>query len=427
MEVKKAYQNIGFSAVPFSSDKIEIRNKYDFISLKEFTIYWEIEGEGIVIQDGMIANPDIAPGTSKIMNLDTKIFTPKPGVLYFINFIAFVDHNQPLIPAGHIYAMEQIPYPGEPAKPNLKTEDRGDKVITESKTILSVQAGKTIYEFSKTDGFLTSVIIEGKKINTGNLVPNFWRGPTENDFGNNMPKRLAVWKDAGKNAVKKDFRHELNGKKYYIVDVDYWLPDVEANLYINYEINGEGEIRVVMYLEPAGKDFPDMPRFGMSIPLIQDFENLEWFGRGPHENYNDRNTSAFMGHYSGTVTDQYVPYISPQENGYKTDTKWITLKNATGSGLMFKAEDQISFSALHYTVEDLTRPKRDGFHTTDLVKRNEVYLNIDLEQMGVGGDDSWGALPHAGYSIPFRPLWYGFVIKPLASNENPWDIYPEEF
>jgi len=426
-EVKKVYQNIAFKSVGFAMDKVEIMNKYDFINLSNFTIYWEIEGEGKVIQDGMILNPEIAPGTSKILNLDVKPFTPKPGLEYFINFTAFVDHNQPLIPAGHIFAMEQFPFPGGDVNADKKTEDRGDKVVTESKTVLTIQAGKTVFEFSKTDGFLHSMFVDGKKINSGALLPNFWRGPTENDFGNNMHERLAVWKNAAKNAVLRDFSYQMDENKFFVVDVDYWLPDVEASLYINYEVNGAGEMRVGMYMEPAGKDFPGMPRFGMSIALTPAFENLEWFGRGPHENYNDRNTSAFVGHFSSTVTDQYVPYIAPQENGYKTDTRWLFLKDANNSGLMFQAVELVSFSALHYSVEDLTRPKRDGSHATDLVKRDEVFLNIDLAQMGVGGDDSWGAFTHAKYSIPFRPLGYSFIIKPVSTEKNPWDVSLKEF
>ncbi len=426
-EVKKVYQNIGFKMVAFANDMIEIRNKYDFLNLKDFTIYWEIEGEGKVVQDGMIVNPDIAPGTSRIMNLDIKSFTPKPGVEYFINFTAFVDHNQPLVPAGHIFAMEQFTFPGTAGSLSNKAEDRGDKIVTETKTSLSIQAGQSIYEFSKTDGLLYAISLNGKKVNAGKLMPNFWRAPTENDFGNNMPVRLGMWKDAGKNAVLKDFKHQMDDKKYYVIDADYWLPDVEANLYINYEINGEGEIRVGMFMEPAGKDFPGMPRFGMTMALTSPYENLEWFGRGPHENYSDRNTSAFVGHYSGTVTSQFVPYISPQENGYKTDTRWLMLKDLNNDGLMFKAVDRICFSALHYSSEDLTRPKRDGFHLTDLVKKDEVFLNIDLSQMGVGGDDSWGALTHAKYSMPFRPLWYSFEIKPASKDQNPWEIAKRPF
>jgi beta-galactosidase len=426
-EVKKVYQNIGFKIVGFAIDRIEIQNKYDFINLKDFTIYWEIEGEGVVIQDGMILHPDIEPGTGKVFNMDIKTFTPKPGVEYFINFTAFVDHNQPLIPAGHIFAMEQFPFPGSVTKTNPKAEDRGDKVITETKAILTIQAGKNIFEFSKSDGFITSFLVNGKKINEGKLVPNFWRGPTENDFGNNMPIRLGVWKDAGKNAIIKEFRHQLNNKNYYAVNVAYWLPDVESNLYINYLINGEGELRTEMSMEPAGKDYPELPRFGMSMTLIPGYENLEWFGRGPQENYNDRKTSAFLGHYVSTVTDQYVPYIAPQENGYKTDTRWLVLKNKDNSGLMIKGEDMISFSALHFSIQYLTRPKRDGFHTTDLVKKDEVYLNIDFGQMGVGGDDSWGAKTHSEYSLPFRPYKYCFILRPIPAEQNPWELAVKNF
>jgi len=426
-EVKKVYQNIGFKTVGFAPDRIEIKNKYDFINLNDFTIYWEIEAEGKIVQDGMIIKPDIEPGKSKIVNLDIKPFTPKPGVEYFINFTAFVDHNLPLIPTGHIFAMEQFPFPGSGEKLATKMEDRGDKIVTENKTSLSIQASKSIFEFSKIDGYLSSIIIDGKKINAGKLTPNFWRGPTENDFGNNMPIRLGVWKDVAKNAILKDFKHQLSEKNYYLIDIDYWLPDVDAFLYINYEINGQGEIRVGMYLEPSNKPFPNLPRFGMSLSLLPEFENLEWFGRGPIENYNDRKTAAFVGNYSSTVTDQYVPYISPQENGYKTDTRWLCLKSTENNGLLFQATDLISFSALHYSVLDLTRPKRDGFHTTDLVKRPEVFLNIDMEQMGVGGDDSWGALTHAKYSIPYQSHYYSFILKPISGSQIPWEVSSKDF
>jgi beta-galactosidase len=323
--------------------------------------------------------------------------------------------------------MEQFLFPGAPVKANTNEDDRGDKVVTETKAMLTIQAAKSIYEFSKSDGFLTSVIVDGKKINAGKLTPNFWRGPTENDFGNDMPKRLGIWKDAAKNAVLKDFKYQLNEKKYFEVDASYWLPDVQSKLNLNYKINGKGEIRVEMYLEAAGKSFPDIPRFGMSIKLEKGHEYLEWFGRGPHENYNDRNTSAFVGHYESTVTDQYVSYISPQENGYKTDTRWLFIKNKDNNGLLFRGENIFCFSALHYSVEDLTRPKRDGFHPTDLVKKEEVFLNIDLGQMGVGGDNSWGALTHAKYSFPYRSYSYSFSISPITANQDPWEVSANEF
>lgn len=426
-EVKKVYQNVGFKLVPFAADKIEIVNKNYFINLNRFNIYWEIEGEGELVQYGMLLNPDVEPGKSKIFSLDMSPFTPKPGVEYFINFTAFVDHNQPLVPAGHIFAMEQFPFQFEPLKNTLKTEDRGDKIVNETKTSLTVQAANCIYEFSKSDGFLSSVSIDGKKVNAGRLIPEFWRAPTENDFGNNMPVRLGIWKDAGKNAVLKDLKYQLNENRYYTVDADYYLAGVDAMLYINYEINGRGEIRVEMYIEPSGKAAPDLPRFGMSLPLISDFESVEWFGRGPHENYSDRKTSAFVGHYFSTVTDQFVPYISPEENGYKTDTRWMALKTKDNNGIMFKADDLIGFSALHYSIPDLTRPKRDGFHVTDLVKKDEVFLCIDKMQMGVGGDDSWGAKTHAEYCIPFRPMFYSFVIKPFKAGQNLWNLAGSEF
>ena len=149
----------------------------------------------------------------------------------------------------------------------------------------------------------------------------------------------------------------------------------------------------------------------MTFSVPAGYENLSWFGRGPQENYIDRNTSAFVGLYHSNVDDQYVPYISPEENGYKTDVRWLTLLDGKGNGLMVQGDPQISFSALHFSNEDLTREKRDGYHTTDLVRRDEIWLNVDLKQMGVGGDNSWGAKTHAIYSMPYRQYSYSFIIE----------------
>jgi beta-galactosidase len=242
-----------------------------------------------------------------------------------------------------------------------------------------------------------------------------------------MPERLGIWRNAGINAEFRSINHEQNKDGYYEIDVDYWLPGVESHYYINYEINGSGNIRVNTYLEPAGESAPELPRFGMTLALLGNYELLEWYGRGPHENYQDRKTSAIVGLYNSTVKEQYVPYIAPQENGYKTDTRWLTLKNPQGEGIMLKGNPVVDFSALHFANEDLTRKQRDGMHTIDLNPREDVYVNVDFAQMGVGGDNSWGAKPLAKYSLPFRTYGYSFEIKILDPGQDSWDVYKSEF
>ena len=164
---------------------------------------------------------------------------------------------------------------------------------------------------------------------------------------------------------------------------------------------------------------PELPRFGTRLEIPQQYSLLSWYGRGPHENYQDRKTSAFMGIYSSTVEDQYFPYIRPQENGYRTEARWLALQDSLGQGLMFIGLPKISFSALYFTQEDLDQGTKQNYrHTNDLVARDFISLNIDYKQTGVGGDDSWGARPHPQYTLDYGKYSYSYIIRPLKGNEK---------
>jgi len=425
-EVKKVYQYVDFKPVPFSPDKIEIKNKYDFINLNKFVLFWEIVADGRTIQDGTIMYPDIPAGESRIISLDINPYTNDPGVEYFLNLTVFTDRERPLIPAGHIFAMEQINL-GSVAPERTVQKDTGEKIIRETPAELIVESGGTEYTFSRRTGKLVSMVVEGEQVLVESPSINFWRAPTENDFGNKMPQRLKVWKDAGNNTILKNFSHQLTASGIYQVSVEYRLTDVEAQYYITYRINGEGELKTTVSMKPAGQDQPELPRFGMTMAVPGAYNALEWFGRGPHENYQDRHESALVGHYKGSVKDQYHPYIAPQENGYKTDVRWLTLRDKNGKGIMISGDPLICFSALHFTNDDFNRSKRDGYHNIDLKEREDVYLNIDYRQMGVGGDDSWGARTHAIYSLPYKPYSYAFIIRPVKAGSDPFGTSREGF
>lgn len=152
--------------------------------------------------------------------------------------------------------------------------------------------------------------------------------------------------------------------------------------------------------------------------LPNGFEQMEFYGRGPQENYCDRNTAAHVGIYKSTVSEQYFPYVSPQENGNKTDIRWVAFTSNDGIGLMAVGMPLLSMSALHYTIEDLTQESRGSRHTIDLKKRDEVFLNLDLKQRGVGGDDSWGAKPHSQYCLAAKSYSYTFRLVPFSKNDN---------
>lgn len=425
-EVKKVYQYINFENLSFSFDEIRIINEYDFINLDRFSFYWELESQGEVLQDGLFMSPDIPPGESGIVSLGMTPFKPEEGREYFLNITAFSVEGTEMIPSGHILAVEQFPVP-VPGKELILSGDKGAKAVFNEDNQLKIEAGGTVFGFSEEDGYLVSMTAEGKELLSSPLEINFWRAPTENDFGNKMPERLGVWRHAGRNAVLRDFRHEQDTEGYYTVDADYFLPDLEAWYYINYQIRSDGSIKVNAYMEPAGKENPELPRFGMQVAFAPDYENLSWYGRGPHENYQDRKTSALVGLYRGKVEEQYVPYIAPEENGYKTETRWLSLQNSNGKGVLIQGWPLVSFSALHFSNEDLTREERDGYHTFDLNPDNKVWMNIDLAQMGVGGDDSWAARPLSKYCLPYRPYAYSFIIRPLTVGEDPVDAYRKEF
>ena len=169
----------------------------------------------------------------------------------------------------------------------------------------------------------------------------------------------------------------------------------------------------------AGGDLPEIPRMGMTLQIPREFDNIAWLGRGPHESYQDRYTSAFVDLYSGKVVDQYHPYLRPQENGNKTAVRWMSITNEAGEGLLFEGKQLLEVSAHHSILEDFESPRgRDGKraehrHTTDVKFRELTSVDIDLMQMGVGGDNSWGAMPHAKYRLTGKEYSYGFVMRPV--------------
>ncbi|HER07700.1 MAG TPA: beta-galactosidase, partial [Bacteroides sp.] len=198
---------------------------------------------------------------------------------------------------------------------------------------------------------------------------------------------------------------------------EYIHPQNGSNYTVSYHFNGAGEVLVQASFRPSENGFPEVPRFGMRMVLPGRMDSLEYFGRGPHENYIDRNHSAMVGHYRSTVEEQYVPYISTGENGNRTEVRWLVLKDGQGCGLKVKGQPTIDFSALHYSREQLDREQRDGTHTIDLERSEEVFLNVDWRQMGVGGDNAWGARPHAEYTLRAIPMGYSYVLSPVLPVE----------
>ncbi|OQY03294.1 MAG: hypothetical protein B6I20_05300 [Bacteroidetes bacterium 4572_117] len=202
-----------------------------------------------------------------------------------------------------------------------------------------------------------------------------------------MHEKSKIWKNEGSNKILKKLDVKNVNSSKSVITFDYELSNTKSKLTTSYTIYGNGEIQIENNFTPGDK-LPELPRFGALMRLPKRFEQISWLGRGPFENYEDRKTAAFVDVYKSTVTELYYPYISPQENGYRTDVRWLGIADNEGNGLFFGAYPVFGFSALHYTMEDLSQESRGGKHTIDLTKQEFTELMIDYKQRGVGGDDS---------------------------------------
>ncbi len=346
-----------------------------------------------------------------------------------------------LVPEDHVYATAQFLLPvsekRKPFSPDplaiLKTNTSGEK--------LEVSGEGMSVIFNLGTGRLESFNFKGKELMLKGPEPDFWRPPTDNDYGYNMDKLLGAWKKAGEMAkvTRADIGQTHPGK--VVVTFAYDIPDSEGKkiggLATTWTIFGTGDIVVKNQFSKLSGSVPEMPRIGMQMQLPAEYNNLTWLGRGPHENYSDRKTSAYVGLYESTVADQYTPYIRPQENGYKTDTRWLTLTNDSGSGIMIAGDPLFCFSALNNIHDDFESPgklsqyRKDAItantHTIDVKPRDLVNLNVDLGQMGVGGDNSWGARVHPQYRLLENKYEYSFRIRPVVKEDDVMSIAKEDF
>jgi beta-galactosidase len=214
----------------------------------------------------------------------------------------------------------------------------------------------------------------------------------------------------------KEFKLSSQIKDDFTIQATYDLPAVEGQIVVSYTLNALGEITVKNQLQNSKTDLPHLPRFGTNFIIKNEYQTVNWFGRGPHENYQDRKTAAFVGEYKASVADLYFSYIRPQENGYKTDVRWVTFTNSIGKGIRVERPELFSFSAHHQYNDDFDDgEKKMQRHSTDIKKRDLVNINIDYAQTGVGGDNSWSpsGLAHKQYRVNAENLEYSYTISPI--------------
>lgn len=416
LEVKKVYQNVSVKPVDLLKGQVRIFNKFFFTDLREFTLTWELNEDGKTLQQGMDTTLVLGPREEKVVGLPLTIPTPKPGAEYWLRVGFRLKEHKSWAEKGFEVAAEQLSVPISKIAPKLDCTGLPPVRAVETDGKIRVIGKEFELFFNETNGMLERYAYKGMDLLTRGPEPDFWRAPTDNDFGNHMPERCAVWKQAGHNREVRKVVLEQPGQPSSTkvsIRVETNLKDVGAGYVSVYTVYGNGDVRVENTFTPGTKDLPELPRFGMNLTIPKEFSRVAFYGRGPQENYSDRRTAAFVGLYNLTVDEMYTDYVSPQENGTRTDIRWIALSNAGGMGLMAIGEPLLSVSALYYTEGDLTQNERGTMHPTDLVKRDYVSLNLDLKQMGVGGDTSWGARTHDEYLIVPAVYSYSFVLRPF--------------
>ena len=408
-EVKKVYQPVQFEADKLSRGRIKVTNRYDFIDLNHLDFEWFIKGNDKIISSGKMGKLDLIAGESQKLTFSLSGIIPEQGVEYFLMIRAKTNQNHPLISKGHIVAWEQFQLP---ISRELTTTPSTDMPVI----ILDTDAGIEVHGeafsviFNSATGQIKQYIYNGIEIFINPIEANFWRAPNDNDLGNGMPKRTGLWKNVSDSLKTEVIRSEVkNGLAHIEVKSSY----LSINLNSVYKVYGNGIINIDNKYSIADTSLPEIPRIGIKMSLLGDFDELAWFGRGPHESYSDRKTSAAVGLYHGSVWEQTFQYVRPQETGNKTDVRWMALSNGK-IGLMAKGAPTFDSSVHQYPYEDLDYvPKGQKHGKLDIQQKDQVDWLIDLKQMGVGGDNSWGARPHDKYTLPPGNYDYSFMLVPF--------------
>jgi len=421
LEVKKVYQYIKFKAEE-SPDLFSIYNNYDFISLDRFDFSWEMVEDGQVVGKGKIKDVDVQPREKGTYQLDLPFQDMMPGKEYYVNFSAKTSKDWGLIPKGYELAREQIPIPNTMPYMIVAPEGKLSYKWNTDDSICTITGDQFSVRFNKEKGIMVSFVYKETELLREGPLPNFWRAPNDNDFGNRMQKKSKVWQVASNERTVENFEVIQSSKSQVQVSITYMLEGIKSSFVSDYFILGNGQIHINNRIEVGEKELPEVPRFGLKMVLPEGFDNVKWYGRGPHENYQDRKTSSFVGLYKSSVADMYYPYVRPQENGNRTGIRWMSLTNHEGTGLLILGSPTFDGSALHYSIDDLDYTISKNKHTSDLKVRPEIYLNIDMNQRGVAGDNSWGARPLDKYRIMPKNYSYTVILSPVTRNDDPMEM-----
>lgn len=478
-EVKYVHQNVAFDSIDISKGIYKVINRFYFTNLNKYQIFYELRENGKKVKGGELKF-NVAPQSEHEFSIPINNISAKPGKEYFVHFSVRNKVAEPFIPTGYEIAYEQFRLP---ISVDTKTYvASGPKLLNLSnEESIIVNSSKVYFEFNKYEGIVKSYKVNGKEYFACGfgIQPNFWRAPNDNDYGNGNPKRLQIWKKSSRDFNVTNTNVSFDGQ-IVVVDVTYSLPS-ENTCVLRYRIYPDGVMNIAYRFTPTkmkaehidisedtnlatytpgkkeeDKDCLEVPRIGVRFRVPVELNNVEYFGRGPEENYIDRNAGSMVGLYKATAESMYVRYVRPQENGHRTDTRWFVLSDKRGRGLMIKADKIIGFNALRNTVEDFDSEDatermyqwrnyspeevqnhneteahnvlRRMTHISDICFRDFVEVCVDMKQQGVAGYNSWGARVQPGYTIPAdREYTWGFTIAPVLGYRDVNRLLKYEF
>ena len=422
-EVGYIYQNIWVKPVDLQKGEISIYNENFFRDLSDFYAEWQLLANGEVLQSGIINDLKVGPQQTVNQKLNYTLDNICPCKEVLLNVAFKLKNTETLLPAGFAVAQQQLSVREYKAPENLLTEKKiahdytSTPVVEDNDSYYLIIKGENFHiDFERRSGYLSLYDVNGLSIldEGAQLTPNFWRAPTDNDMGAGLQKKYLAWKNP---EIKLTSLEHATENGLVVVTAKYDMPTVSAKLTLTYRINKEGAIEVTQSMTTdKNAKVSNMFRFGMRAALNKNLSNIQYYGRGPIENYADRNNSTNIGKYAQTVDEQFYSYIRPQETGTKTDIRWWNQTNKGGNGIQLVGKTPFSASALHYTMESLDDGLEKDQRHSELVPQTDcVNFCIDKVQMGLGCVNSWGALPLDKYMVPYQDYEFTFVIKPIQN------------
>lgn len=410
-EVKKVYQPIRFDDFDYQTKRVSLINKYNFTDTQHLRFEWSLSNNGKVVEKGKLPNWVVGANSSKKVSLEIPDFKLSKNKEYHFKITAKAKSASSSIAQNHIVAWEQFALtPAVFDKPSASNEV---VMIDKKPDSLKVSGEKFTLKFDSKTGVIEQYLFKGQDLIAKGMTPNFWRVQTDNDRGFGWSYDTKVWLRASLTQTLTSFQVKRQQPNLVVVTASHELANNIGQFISEYNIHGSGQVVINSSLKITEKNLPFMPRVGLHFEMPTGFESMQWFGRGPHENYADRKTSAAVGLYQANVVEQIHDYTRPQETGGKSDTRWLKLVNPAGVGLKVQSDSMFHFSALPYEKFDRYDLKTLPTHTVDVPFKGVTSVQLDYKHMGVGGDNSWGAKPHKEFQIPAQNYQFQFMLTPF--------------